>query len=75
MQLISNNHDPYDRQVLTCKPIVIKDGAWLCARSTVLAGSEIGLKSIIAAGAVVKGTVEDLELVGGVPAKHIKFLV
>ena len=51
--------------------VVIKDGAWLCARSTVLAGSEIGLKSIIAAGAVVKGTVEDLELVGGVPAKHI----
>lgn len=53
-------------------PIIIKDGVWLCARSTVLAGSKIGTKSIVAAGAVVKGKVEDFELVGGVPAQHIK---
>ena len=30
VQLLTNNHDPYDRQVLTCKPIVIRKGAWIC---------------------------------------------
>ncbi len=29
VQLLSNNHDEYDRQVLTCKPIHIKKGAWI----------------------------------------------
>ena len=29
VQLISNNHDPYDRQILTCKPVLIKEGAWI----------------------------------------------
>lgn len=24
VKLISNNHDPYDRMVLTCKPVVLK---------------------------------------------------
>lgn len=56
-------------------PVIIKDGVWLCARSTVLAGSVIGAKSIVAAGALVKGKVEDFELVGGIPAKHIKYII
>ena len=53
-------------------PIIIGNGAWICASSTILAGSIIGKKSIIAAGAVVKGIVEDCTLVGGVIAKKIK---
>ena len=55
-------------------PIAIGDGSWLCTHSIILAGSHIGSKAIIAAGAVVKGDVLDFELVGGVPAKHIKDL-
>ena len=31
VQLLSNNQDPYDRMILTCKPIVIKRGAWIGA--------------------------------------------
>lgn len=27
VQLLSNNHDEYDRQILICKPILIKKGA------------------------------------------------
>lgn len=42
VQLLSNNHDPYDRQILTCKPVVIKDGAWIGAGATILPGVTIG---------------------------------
>ena len=55
-------------------PIKIEDGAWLCACSTILAGSIVGKMSIVAAGAVVKGTVNERELVGGILAKHIRSL-
>ena len=53
-------------------PIEIGDGAWICARSTVLAGARIGKKVIIAAGAVVKGVIPCETIYGGVPAKQIK---
>lgn len=55
-------------------PITIENGAWICAASTILAGSKVGSLSIVAAGAVVKGIVQDNEMVGGVPARHIKFI-
>lgn len=55
-------------------PIIIGNGAWICASSTILAGSKIGTKSIIAAGAVVKGIVPSFTLVGGILAKKIKGL-
>ena len=28
VQLISNNHDPYDLCTLTCKPVLIREYAW-----------------------------------------------
>ena len=54
------------------EPIIIGNGAWLCASSTIIAGSVIGEMSIIAAGAVVKGKVRSRTMVGGVLAKEIK---
>lgn len=53
-------------------PIKIGDGSWLCANCTILPGSTIGNKCIIAAGAVVKGDVPSLELWGGIIAKFIR---
>lgn len=38
VQLISNNHDPYDLDVLTCKPVEIGDYAWIGAGATILPG-------------------------------------
>ena len=29
VQLISNNHDPYDLCTLTCKPVLIREYAWV----------------------------------------------
>ncbi len=55
-------------------PITISDGCWICAGCVVLPGVRIGKKSVCASGAVVNRNVEDYEMVGGVPIKHIKQL-
>ena len=73
-QLISNNHDPYDRAVLLCKPILIKENAWVGAGATILPGVTVGKNAIVAAGAVVTKDVPDNTVVGGNPAKFIKEL-
>lgn len=74
VSLLSNNHDLYDRQVLLCKPIVIRKGAWIGANVVVLAGVEIGKHAVVGAGSVVTKDVPDYSVVVGNPAKVIKTL-
>lgn len=74
VQLLSNNHDPYDRQVLLCKPIVIKEGAWIGAGASIMAGVTIGKYAIVGAASVVTHDIGDYEVVVGNPAKVIKTL-
>ena len=44
------------------KPIVIKDGAWICLNATVLGGSEIGFNSVVSAGEIFSGTLPNASL-------------
>ena len=74
VQLLSNNHDEYDRQVLTCKPIHIKRGAWIGAGASILPGVTIGKYAIVGAGAIVTKDGGDYEVAVGVPAKIVKTL-
>lgn len=74
VQLLSNNHDPYDRQILTCRPIVLKKGAWIGAGATIMPGVTIGKYAIVGAAAVVTHDVGDYEVVVGNPAKVIRTL-
>ncbi len=74
VQLLSNNHDPYDRQILICKPIVIKKGAWIGAGASIMAGVTIGKYAIVGAASVVTHDVGDYEAVVGSPAKVIRTL-
>ena len=74
VQLLSNNHGPYDRQILICKPIRIKKGAWIGAGASIMAGVTIGKYAIVGAASVVTHDVEDYEVVVGNPAKVIKTL-
>ena len=74
VQLLSNNHDEYDRQVLTCKPIHIKKGAWIGAGASILPGVTIGKYAIVGAGAIVTKDVSDYEVAVGIPAKIVKTL-
>ncbi len=74
VQLLSNNHDVYDRQVLTCKPILIQEGAWIGAGATILPGVSIGKYAVVGAASVVTKDVPDYAIVVGNPAKVIKML-
>lgn len=55
------------------KPVVIGDDVWIGARSIILKGVHIGKGAVIAAGAVVTKDVPEYAIVGGVPAKVIKY--
>ncbi len=74
VQLISNNHDEYDRQILTCRPILIKEGAWIGAGATVLPGVCVGKHAIVGAMSVVTKDVPDYAVAVGSPARIVKEL-
>lgn len=54
--------------------IIIGDGTWVGAHSTILGGIQIGQGCVIGAGSLVRENVEDNSLVAGVPAKLIRRL-
>lgn len=54
-------------------PIVIEDDVWIGAGSIILSGVTIGRGAIIAAGAVVNKDVPPYAIVGGIPAKILKY--
>lgn len=53
--------------------IVVEDDVWIGYRATVLSGVRIGQGAVIAAGAVVTSDVPPYAIVGGVPAKLLRY--
>lgn len=72
VQLISNNHDLYERQVITCKPIHIGKKAWIGAGATILPGVTVGDNAVVGAASVVTKDVPADTIVAGNPARIIK---
>ncbi|KAA6307584.1 hypothetical protein EZS27_040743, partial [termite gut metagenome] len=62
-----------DWSVIKSAPIVIKDKAWIGFHSIIMKGVTIGEGAIVAAGSVVTKDVPDYAVVGGNPAKIIKY--
>ena len=54
-------------------PIVVKDDAWIGLGAKILSGVTIGQGAVVAAGAVVVRDVPPYAVVGGVPAKLIRW--
>lgn len=54
-------------------PIIIKDDVWIGFGATILSGVHIGQGAVVAAGSVVTKDVPPYAIVGGVPAKVIKY--
>ena len=74
VSVLSNNHDLYNRDLLLCKPVTIKEGAWIGANATILPGVTIGRYAAVGAASVVTHDVADYEVVVGSPARPIKTL-
>lgn len=79
LTIISSNHNyenaesiPYDKKRIE-KPVVIKDFVWCGNNVTIIPGITVGEGAIIAAGSVVVKDVPDHAVVGGNPAKIIKY--
>lgn len=78
--IISDNHDydfgqtiPYDENHSIQKKVVIENNVWLGIGVIVLPGSYIEEGCIVQAGSVVLGRVPAGAIVGGHPAKLIKY--
>lgn len=73
------NHGFYTTEIPTKEqdymdaPIVVEDDVWIGGGSIILAGVTIGKGAIIGAGAVVNKDVPEYAIVGGVPAKVLKY--
>ena len=67
------NEDKLQSGQVFDKDVIVEEDCWLGCNVTLLAGAHIGRGSIVAAGAVVNKSIPPYSVVGGVPAKFIKF--
>lgn len=65
--------DDINKQGLNSKGIVIEDNVWIGAGCQILDNVRIGNGSIVAAGSVVNKDVPPFSIVGGVPARVLKY--
>lgn len=61
------------KEAISKGDIIIENDVWIGAGATILSGVHIGQGAVIAAGAVVSNDVPSYSIVGGVPAKLIKY--
>ena len=73
--ILSSNHDLYDQRKYTFAKVIIGNYSWIGMNSVVLPGVKLGTRTIVAAGSVVtKSFPEGFCVIGGTPAKIIKYL-
>ncbi len=71
--IFNDKNTPINKQGETSKGIIIEDDVWIAAGCKVLDGVTIRKGTIVAAGSVVNKSTEPYSIVGGVPAKLIKY--
>lgn len=59
--------------IIEYKPIIIGNDVWIGTRAIIMDGVNIGHGAVIASNSVVTKNVPDFAIVGGVPAKIIKY--
>lgn len=70
--LCTASHDIHHLNMpLVTAPLVIGDGAWICAEAYLHPGVSVGTDAVVAARSVVLADVPDGHIVGGHPARFI----
>ena len=78
LTILSSNHDyestkiPYDNTYIT-KPVIVMDFVWFGIGVKILPGVTVGEGAIVAMGSVVTNDVPPYAVVGGNPARIIKY--
>ena len=72
--IVTDNHDLVQRSVLRCKPVVIGNNVWIGAEVKIMPGVRVGDNAVLAGGAVVTKDVPENAIVGGNPAKVIRYI-
>lgn len=78
-KILSANHKiPEDHGIIfgaghDVAPVVIEDEVWIGSNAVILPGIRIGRGAVVAAGAVVTKNVNPYSIVGGIPAKLIRY--
>ena len=67
------NADKLESGQVFDKDVIVEEDVWIGCNVTLLSGAHIGRGSIVAAGAVVAKSTPPYAVIGGVPAKFIKF--
>jgi putative colanic acid biosynthesis acetyltransferase WcaF len=69
VMLLCGSHD-FKRETfdLTTQPIIVEDGAWICARAIVCPGVRVGSHAVLTAGSVATGSLEAHTVFQGNPA-------
>ncbi|MET9411343.1 acyltransferase [Streptomyces sp. NPDC002935] len=65
-------HEPIGKQWPRMEPVEIGPGCWIGTGAVILPGARIGRNVVVAAGAVVRGTVPDHSVVAGAPARVVR---
>lgn len=72
--IVDHDHDYKELKGLISERICIEDNVWIGANSIILKGVHIGRESVIAAGSIVNKDVPSKCVVGGQPARLIKYI-
>lgn len=65
--------EPSNHDAVNNGPIIVEDEVWIGTNALIMSGVTIGKGAIIAAGAVVTKDVPPYAIVGGVPAKLLRY--
>ncbi|GAB3262468.1 hypothetical protein GCM10027448_36600 [Nocardioides dilutus] len=65
---------PIGKQLGAHQPVTIGAGTWVGHGAVILPGARIGRNVVVAAGAIVRGEIEDFAVVAGSPARVVRRL-